>query len=358
MNAEMVSREYITEVFNNLQRRIALIVGAMGGVPPRDAHQGQYYESEYSQPTKAEAEHAFVQWNCAILTAFRGTENLHQNILRNNELKKDLRLEKMSFRPVTGCYREAEMENPVKEFCFFVTNNNRLNPFDFFYKIYRLAERYEQDSFLFTFTGLNRMAFLIATNDDGRSYFKNDIKFAGRLNTDVPDLGDWTQMKDGRISFRITDFFIWGGAGLNELRFGEGNIFDINRYNPDGLVVIRQKDTDEYSEKKWREGRRSIGNLPIATHLFVKENQTKEAIHAEVVRALNRLKNCGRIGFHCSATINGSSIAAAQEAYNTVRQWVINHSRNIERVINHSRNIERIRIIIVDTYGDYCSVQR
>ena len=91
---------------------------------------------------------------------------------------------------------------------------------------------------MFTFPGVNRFAFLIATNDDGREYFRSDIKFAGPLFTHVPDIGDWTDCSDGRISFRLKGMILKGGTGNKKLKIGEGDLFDIDSYQPDGLIVM------------------------------------------------------------------------------------------------------------------------
>ena len=168
-------------IYNTLLRRIqhisiALKVQRIKGIQPS----GIYDLARKDTPSIGEAEDAFNKWNCAILTAFRGhkdltpEENYERNIKRNEELKNKMLEQNLKFRSVNGCYREANWEKPNVEICFFVTNTEANETESFFRKIFRLAEYYEQDCFLFTFPGANRVAFLVATNDDGRKLFRDD----------------------------------------------------------------------------------------------------------------------------------------------------------------------------------------
>jgi len=236
------------------------------------------------------------------------------------------------------------------------------NIYSFFNKIYRLAEYYEQDCFLFTFPGVNRVAFLVATNDDGRNNFRNEIKFAGPLFTHVPDIGDWTDCSDGRISFRLKGMILKGGTGNRKIKIGEGNLFDIdsyqpdgiivNSYEPDGLIVIRGNEQNDLKDAC----RDYKGKVPLVERHFMKENQTETEVHEKIIRALKALKDkkmkekkvkdkkCKRIGFHCSASIDGSYLKGAKVAYETIQQWA-------------KRNDKKFDLIVInDIYGDYSKV--
>jgi len=358
---------HIQKTYEELIRRIqhigiALRNQRIGTIQPSDC----YDLNRTDTPSIGEAEDAFKNWNCAILTAFRGSkdlppeENFKRNEKRNEELKSKLLEQKLKFRSVNGCYREANWEKPNVEICFFVTNieeeGNQLskedNIYSFFNKIYRLAEYYEQDCFLFTFPGVNRVAFLVATNDDGRNNFRSEIKFAGPLFTHVPDIGDWTDCSDGRISFRLKGMIQKGGTGNKKIKIGEGDLFDIESYSPDGLVVIRGND-----QKDLKDACRDYkGEATFVERYFMKENQTEAEVHDKIIRALKALKDkkmkekkvkdkkCKRIGFHCSASIDGSYLKGAKVAYETIQQWA-------------KRNDKKIELIVInDIYGDYSKI--
>lgn len=364
-----VSESQIERTYNELLHRIQHIGIALRNQRKRIGaiHTSGIYDlTRTDTPSIGEAEDAFKNWNCAILTAFRGSkdlppeENFKRNEKRNEELKTKLLEQKLKFRSVNGCYREANWEKPNVEICFFVTNieeeGNQLsaedNIYSFFNKIYRLAEYYEQDCFLFTFPGVNRVAFLVATNDDGRNNFRSEIKFAGPLFTHVPDIGDWTDCSDGRISFRLKGMIQKGGTGNKKIKIGEGDLFDIESYSPDGLVVIRGND-----QKDLKDACRDYkGEATFVERYFMKENQTEAEVHDKIIRALKALKDkkmkekkvkdkkCKRIGFHCSASIDGSYLKGAKVAYETIQQWA-------------KRNDKKIELIVInDIYGDYSKI--
>ena len=347
-------------IFNDLTQRIQHIGIALRNQRIGTIHPSDCYDlNRTDTPSIGEADDAFKNWNCAILTAFRGSKDLppeesfKRNEKRNEELKLKLLEQKLKFRSVNGCYREANWEKPNVEICFFVTNieeeGNQLsaedNIYSFFNKIYRLAEYYEQDCFLFTFPGVNRVAFLVATNDDGRNIFRSDIRFAGPLFTHVPDIGDWTDCSDGRISFRLKGMILMGGTGTRKIKIGEGDLFDINSYNsykPDGLVVIRGNEQNDLKDAC----RDYKGEVPLVERYFMKENQTETEVHEKIIRALKVLKDkkCKRIGFHCSASIDGSYLKGAKVAYETIQQWA-------------KRNDKKFDLIVInDIYGDYSKV--
>ena len=353
----MTSDSDLSRIYQELLRRIQHIGIALQG-QRREVIQveEEYNLTKLDTPSIGEAEYAFMNWNCAILTAFRGSktltpkENLERNKKRNDELKKKMIEQNLKFRSVNGCYREANWEKANVEICFFVTNNdnnigNTLSTEgikDFFSKIFHLAEYYEQDSFLFTFPGVNRVAFLVATNDDGRMYFRDDIKFAGPLFTHVPDIGDWTDCSDGRISFRLKGMILQGGTGNKKIRIGEGDIFDVDAYKTDGIVIIHGKEQVDLKSNCHD----YQGTVPLVERYFDKEDLTIENIHNKVLKSLKVLidMKCKYIGFHCSASVNGSYVKGAACAYETIVSWAKRNDKKFKQ------------IVIVDIYGDYAKV--
>lgn len=360
MSIIRTSNTVLYEIYDDLLRRIQHIGIALRGQRIRAVQPSNRYDlTRTDTPSVGETEDAFRKWNCAILTAFRGTKNLspEENFERNrnrNILLKTMLLEQnLKFRTVTGCYREANWEKRNEEICFFVTNAEDSQAFhspidqtkNFFSKIYRLAEHFEQDSFLFTFPGENRVAFLVATNDDGRKSFRDNIKFLGPLFTHVPDIGDWTDCSDGRISFRLKGMILKGGTGNRKIKIGEGDLFDIESYSPDGLLVIRVE-TNNNADDLNLACRNYHGEVPLVERYFMKENQTEENVHKKIIRALKGLKDkgCKRIGFHCSASIDGSYLKGAKVAYDTIQKWT-------------KRNDKKIELMVInDIYGDYSKV--
>lgn len=352
----MISEKDLKRIFDELLTRIQHIGIALHGQGIRPIKiSGHYDLSRTDTPSIGETEDAFMKWNCAILTAFRGSSmltpeaNLERNIKRNNELKAKMIEQNLRFRSVNGCYREAKWEKPNVEYCFFVTNTGDCRqPLDsidqirdFFCKMYRLAEHYEQDSFLFTFPGANRVAFLVATNDDGRAYFRDDIKFAGPLFTHVSDIGDWTDCSDGRISFRLKGMIMKGGTGNRKIKIGEGDLFDIEAegYTPDRLVVIRSNDQTDLKAAC----RAYKGDVPLVERYFVKECLQADDIRSKVLQSLKAMvdQRCTNIGFHCSAALNGDYVAGAAIVLKAVQAWARRYDRRFDQ------------IVIVDTYGDY-----
>lgn len=348
----MTSEKELDRIYNELLLRIQHIGIALTGQRISTITITGHYDLERTDtPTIDETEDAFMRWNCAILTAFRGSDtlspedNLKRNIGRNEQLKRTMVEQGLQFRSVNGCYREAKWEQPNVEYCFFVTNtvpSSGSDPIkDFFCKMYRLAEHYEQDSFLFTFPGANRVAFLVATNDDGRAYFRDDIKFAGPLFTHVSDIGDWTDCSDGRISFRLKGMIMKGGTGNRKIKIGEGDIFDIEAegYTPNGLVVIRG-----YNQTDLKSACHTYkGDVPLVERYFAKECLQADDIRSKVLQSLKAMvdKRCTKIGFHCSAALNGDYVAGAAIVLKAVQSWARRYNKKFTQ------------IVIVDTYGDY-----
>ena len=294
-----------------------------------------------STPSMGEAEDAFKKYNCAIFTAFRGGYTLAENLERNKRLKADMEACGMKFRLVDGCYREADWEYICKEYCFFVYDVDGKQSRQFFEKVYSLSAKYDQDSFLYKRAGINRTAFLVATTEAGRKDLHGNIKFAGELYTDVHDVVAWTACSDGKIAFQLKGMILIGTSN-KKIKIGEGNIFDIKGYDPDGIVVIRDNKHNDLKEACHN----YKGNMPLVDRYFMKENQTEAEVHEKIIRALKVLKDkkCKRIGFHCSASINGSYLKGAKVAYETIQQWA---KRN-DKFLN--------LMVVVDIYGDYSKV--
>lgn len=325
---------------------------------------GHYDLSSTTKPSKEELEDAFNKWNCAILTAFRGSEtlskedNLKRNIMRNEELKASMNEQGLLYRTVDGYYIEiVEGENekrkvPVNEFSFFVTNTdaNGATRMDddrmrlFFKRIYRLAEHFEQDSFLFTFPGANRVAFLVATNNGGRSEFRNDARFAGPLFTDVQDLDAWTGCSDdGRIAFMLKGMVQKRVPGYRgRVWIGEGDIFDIDDFRPDCLVIVH-----DGKQSELKENCRNYQNVqtPLFEHIIDGEIDSDDGIRSIVSSMLESISSDMRtISFHCSVCLDGSYAAGAKAAYESVLAWA---DKNQNRLT---------KIVIVDMFGDYFKI--
>ena len=355
---KMSSEEDIEKTYNELRNRFNKIAAALDNDESRI--EATYDITSEKQPYKEELVDAFNRWNCAILTAFRGSDklsreaNLERNKKRNDELKYRMREQGLLFRPVDGFYIEIQQEGrevrkeKVNEFSFFVANTdregNRMTDREdekrFFRKIYRLAEHYEQDSFLFTFPGANRVAFLVATNGAARDDFRNGSKFAGPLYDGFEELDAWTGCSDdGRIAFLLkgmAEKIVPGTRGV--VRIGEGDLFDIEHYHPGALVAIHDGTHDGLKEQC---GSYS-GDSPVLSETVIGET---DDIEATILRELNAVPGrVQKIGFLCSVSREGSYLKGAEAAYRAVLGWAATQP--------NSR-----KVVIVDIFGEYCKIQ-
>lgn len=357
MSISHTSVSSVCQIYDELLHRIEhLAIALRGQSKPLFDIEAGYDFTQRGTPSVGETEYAFFKWNCAILTAFRNVNgltkeaNLQRNKRRNKQLKRKLIDQELQFRSVSGRYREAHWEKPVEEICFFVTNTDafgkeRANHSDikeFFCKVYQLAEHYEQDSFLFTFPGANRVAFLVATNDNARKEFRGNIKFAGPLFTHVQDIGDWTECSDGRISFRLRGMIVRGGTGNERVKIGEGNLFDTEGYTTDGITIIRgnnQKDLKNLC-------RQYNGKVPLFEKVLLRNQLNTLGIQAAVLQSLDELaeNKCQHIAIHCSISLGGSFLRGAKIALDTIKTWAQEHKKSIKG------------IIVVDIYGEYSRV--
>ena len=297
--------------------------------------------SEGKQPSLEEVAAAFHQYDCTILTAFRGGYTFDENMQRNEKLKADMNDVGLEFSPVRGCYREAEWEHPNVENCFFVVCKDEKKKETFFHSIYQLSEKYDQDSFLYKSSGINPSAFLVATNDDGRKEFRGDIKFAGQLFKHVPNVDAWSDARDGRFAFMLKGMILIETED-KKIKIGEGDIFDTQGYDATGIVVITKS-----TQKDLVDGCKAYnGARPLAKHIFAKDSQSETSIHDTIIRAMKIMRDnrCRRIGFHCSAMIDDSSESAAKVAYNTICEWAKRNRRKFDW------------IVIVDIFGDYSKI--
>ena len=342
----MVDKTNINLVYEQLTARydrisMSTIKSVLKGKMKVKAVKVDFLRDKYVQPCLEEAEDAFKKFNCAIFTAFRGGFTLTENLARNARLKADMESLGMTFRPVNGCYREADWDYPCVEYCYFVYDAEKSDNFAFFQKAYQLSAKYDQDSFLYKRSGINRTAFLVATTDAGRADLKGDIKFAGQLYLDVPNVEAWTDCADGRFAFQLRGMVLIGTKNP-KIKIGEGSVFDIDGYNPEGIVVLREEGQNEFVAPL----KRLKDNIPIAHHAFGKDDYSEEYIHNVIFSALKKMRDskCKRIGLHCSVKVNGSSMHGAKVAYDTVKLWAERYKKNIEW------------IVVVDTYGDYSKV--
>lgn len=344
------SDDEINKIFANLNERFNKIQFYLHN--PERKRSAEYDLSKSGKPEKEEIEDAFVRWNCAILTAYRGKkQDVNEN--RNQELKAKMLNSGLLFRSVDGYYIEEGEDGSekrrieVNELSFFVTNTNaegeertdQTSQLQFFRTIYRLAEHYQQDSFLFTFSGNNCVAFLVATNCYGRDSFRNDIKFAGPLFKDVKDLNAWTGCSNGKIAF-ILEGMIQKGNQNSKVWIGEGDIFKFDDlYKPDYIIVLHDnKDADfrDICESNKKDNRNLLVNV------FDSNQPTSEDIRAKVLASLDAIPmNCQFIGFHCSVSVGDSYVEGARITYDAVNEWVSRTNRNLKRVL------------IVDIFGDY-----
>lgn len=339
--------EYALEVFNDLEKRysrinVSTLRDILKGKKKAEQQTMQYSIDYHMAPALEEIKAAFWDFNCVILTAFRSGKTLADNLAENEKLKNDMKMEGLKYRPVKGCYRQADWEVPVEEHSFFVCNIDNSQPSLFFTIAYRLARKYKQDCFLFARGGLNEHAFLIATNADGRKQFKGDIKDAGRFYEHVPDVGDWTACHNNeRFAFQSKEITLYS-SGVDGLQYGEGYIFDMKGYDPDIIIVLRRFDEEDLCDLCLGYS----GEAPLSLHVFRKSDQTKEYIRTVLVSSLNKAlkQRCKKISILCTASIDGSYLVGARVVNDTVVDWIAKHRKEIRWVVLH------------DTYGNYAKI--
>ena len=340
----MVTQQHIEQVFTELKGRydrisLSTIKDLLSG--RKSLNPGQIMLATAGDgegtPSLVEVQTAFLNHTCIVITAFRGGHTLEQNLARNARLKADMDALGLQYRPVMGCYREADWEYASIEYCYFVTDQGQRDTLQFFARIYRLSEKYDQDSFLYKRGGINRTAFLVASTDAGRADLKRDIRFAGQLFLRVPDVEAWTDASDGRFAFQLRGMILTGTPDP-KIKLGEGSLFDTESYGATGLAVLRCADQDDLGHAC----KSYDGKPPLVQHVF-KSTPSPERLHDVIFRCLKQLRDqrCKKIGFLCTATVNGSSVEGARSAYEAVQSWAQRYNKKFTQ------------IVIVDTYGDY-----
>ncbi len=339
----MISQQHIEQVYADLNARcqrlrMAALRNLLRGVlKPGQMAIAATAPADDDALTLERAERAFKQHTCVVLTAFRGGYSLDENIARNQLLKADLQQYGFKFNGVTGCYREADWEYACEEYCFFVTDEGQPDAMQFFARLYRLSEKYDQDSFLYKQGGISRTAFLVASTDAGRTDLKRDIRYAGQLFVHVPDVDAWTECRDGRFAFQLRGMILTGTQD-KKIRLGEGSLFDTESYGATGLAVLRNATDDELGHAC----KGYDGKPPLVKHVF-KSDPSPEYLHDVIFRCLKQLRDQRRrtIGLLCTAAVNSSTIEGAKSTLEATRAWARRYDRRFDQ------------IVIVDTYGDY-----
>jgi hypothetical protein len=111
----------------------------------------------------------------------------------------------LSYFLLDGCFREKAEKKASHETSFFVYDNGKHFGEAFFASLYKLSEKYNQDSFLYKSAGMSRFAFLVSTNDKTREE-DGDVIPAGKLYLNLPPIGPYSDLqkgKKGRFTFRI-----------------------------------------------------------------------------------------------------------------------------------------------------------
>ncbi len=157
------------------------------------------------------AESGFLQRNCAVISAYRqkkpdGTKRSKKdNEASSKLLEEDLKTQELAYFTLDGCFREKAEKKASHEVSFFVYDDGTHQARHFFMALYKLSEKYNQDSFLYKSAGMSRFAFLISTNDKTRKE-DGDINPAGKLYLNLPPVGPYSDLqkgKKGRFTFRL-----------------------------------------------------------------------------------------------------------------------------------------------------------
>ena len=95
----------------------------------------------------------------AILTAFRKEYPFKENVVRNEELKRDLRSMGYSWKRVSGGWIENKTTK-VKENSFMVTKPSEKSDADFVSDMTSLVAKYEQDAFTYKAPNTDKIIFI------------------------------------------------------------------------------------------------------------------------------------------------------------------------------------------------------
>ena len=131
-------------------------------------------------------------------------------------------------------------------------------------------------------------------------------------------------------------------TNLEDIKLGEGSVFDVDGYSPDGIAVLRTQEETDISDSA-----KVIDNMiPVVQHVFSKDDYSEEYIHNIVFHLLKQLRDqkCKCIGIHSSVKIAGSRENGAVATYEAIRKWATRYKKNFNQ------------LVIVDTYGDFGKV--
>lgn len=147
-----------------------------------------------------------LQHDNAIVSASRkrntdgSIRSVAENMAACESLRSELETLGMNYFPVRGYFREREEDGAEIENSFIVYNSGAMEYFDFFRLIFRLSEKFRQESFLYLNRGCPKIAFLVNTDPDVSSVEEN-IGISGRLYVDIEREGYYTEFGNYRISF-------------------------------------------------------------------------------------------------------------------------------------------------------------
>lgn len=165
-----------------------------------DQLNGTEYEEDsqklyYSLPR---AMHWMMSKDCAILTAWRGTQSYEVNSANNEKLQKQLRAGGYGVAKVKGMYAEVS-KLPESERSFLVVDLVG-DPEKFFSTVKKLSEDFDQDCFLYKKAGLSTPAILVGTNQD---FIKGNGSMVevGVLRINSKQTQAYTEVGSGRINF-------------------------------------------------------------------------------------------------------------------------------------------------------------
>ena len=126
---------------------------------------------------------------------------------------------------------------------------------------------------------------------------------------------------------------------------GEGDIFDIEGYDsdrPDCLVIVYDGKHKDFSKRCCNY---QNDEIPLFLTNLGDKNCSVDDVRAIVSQKLDSLPNTMKtVGFHCSASVDGSYVAGAKAAFEAVLAWADKRQRNLTK------------IIVVDMFGDYCKI--
>ena len=213
----MTYKTRITDSYMLLCQRYALYTGEVldelwTSDKAIDPPKGIFPPSDLSSFSSSAAEEGFYEYNCAVLTAFRSEDKNGKVLSEEEKQGRNLKLLASLSRKkreglldfiyyIKGCFKEEGRPAEEPEDCFFVYANNERPEIEFFSAIYRLSERFEQDSFLYKCAGHTRTAFCVNTNVKSRRKY-GLIKGAGQLYLNLPESGPYTNLPLGRFTFR------------------------------------------------------------------------------------------------------------------------------------------------------------